>query len=42
MDQVLTTGEKYEMPFFHKISRIEHNELMLFLILIISVDYEKI
>ena len=29
------------MHLFHKISKIEHNKLILFLILIISVDYEK-
>ena len=29
------------MGFFNKISRIEHNKLILFLILVISVDYEK-
>ena len=40
MDQVLRTGEKQEMRFFHKI-RIEHNKLIFFLILMISVDYEK-
>ena len=28
--------------FFYKIIRIEHNKLILFLILMISLDYEKI
>ena len=30
------------MCFFYKISGIEHNKLILFLILIINVNYEKI
>ena len=41
MDQVLRTGEKQEIRLFHKISRIEHNKLIIFLILMISVDFEK-
>ena len=39
---VLGTGKNMKCTFFHKISRIEHHKLILFLILMISVEYEKI